>query len=40
MSDYLPSYVQGEWWTPASPASATEVRDASTGEVIDRKSVV
>ncbi|WP_433586280.1 phenylacetic acid degradation bifunctional protein PaaZ [Microbacterium hydrocarbonoxydans] len=38
MSDYLPSYVQGEWWTPASPASATEVRDASTGEVITRVS--
>lgn len=34
MTDYLPSYVQGEWWTPSSPARSTEVRDASTGDVI------
>lgn len=34
MTDYLPSYVQGDWWTPDAPADATEVRDASTGEPI------
>ena len=34
MTDYLPSYVQGEWWTPSSPARSTEVRDASTGDVV------
>ncbi|MDT0156541.1 phenylacetic acid degradation bifunctional protein PaaZ [Microbacterium sp. ARD32] len=39
MTDFLPSYVQGEWWTPASAASkGTEVRDASTGEVITQVS--
>ncbi|UWF78004.1 MULTISPECIES: phenylacetic acid degradation bifunctional protein PaaZ [Microbacterium] len=47
MTDYLPSYVQGEWWTPdlrpdsgtgAEGPHATEVRDASTGEVIARVS--
>ncbi|MBO9624753.1 MAG: phenylacetic acid degradation bifunctional protein PaaZ [Microbacterium sp.] len=34
MTEYLPSYVRGEWWTPSSPTHATEVRDASTGETI------
>lgn len=34
MTEYLPSYVQGAWWTPADGATATEVRDASTGEVV------
>ncbi|PCE14460.1 enoyl-CoA hydratase [Microbacterium sp. SZ1] len=34
----LPSYVQGAWWTPADATSATEVRDASTGEVVTRVS--
>lgn len=38
MTDYLPSYVQSAWWTPSSPARSTEVRDASTGEVITRVS--
>ncbi|HWS50500.1 MAG TPA: phenylacetic acid degradation bifunctional protein PaaZ [Microbacterium sp.] len=43
MTGILPSYVEDEWWTPAvapsqeSP-SGTEVRDASTGEVITRVS--
>ena len=34
MTEYLPSYVQGEWWTPSSPTRSTEVRDASTGDVV------
>ncbi|AQY00926.1 phenylacetic acid degradation bifunctional protein PaaZ [Microbacterium foliorum] len=34
MTEYLPSYIQGEWWTPTSPARFTEVRDASTGDVL------
>ncbi|WP_309102193.1 phenylacetic acid degradation bifunctional protein PaaZ [Microbacterium sp.] len=43
MTGILPSYVEGEWWTPAAtvsqdPASGTEVRDASTGEVVARVS--
>ena len=41
MTDYLPSYVRGAWWTPRSPeaaAHATDVRDASTGESITRVS--
>jgi oxepin-CoA hydrolase/3-oxo-5,6-dehydrosuberyl-CoA semialdehyde dehydrogenase len=35
-SSILPSYVQGEWWTPdaATAAAATPVRDATTGEVV------
>jgi oxepin-CoA hydrolase/3-oxo-5,6-dehydrosuberyl-CoA semialdehyde dehydrogenase len=38
MTEYLPSYVQGAWWTPADGATATEVRDASTGDVVARVS--
>ena len=38
MTEMLPSYVGGEWWTPATDADATEVRDASTGEVVTRVS--
>ena len=36
MTNILPSYVNGAWWTPADPAQAetTLVRDASTGDVI------
>ena len=34
MTEYLPSYIQGEWWTPTSPARFAEVRDASTGDVL------
>ncbi|WP_374977343.1 phenylacetic acid degradation bifunctional protein PaaZ [Microbacterium trichothecenolyticum] len=30
----LPSYLRDEWWTPVSDAGATDVRDASTGEVV------
>ncbi|MBT2473324.1 phenylacetic acid degradation bifunctional protein PaaZ [Microbacterium sp. ISL-103] len=36
ITEYLPSYVQGEWWTPSSPERSTDVRDASTGEVVTR----
>lgn len=36
MTDFLPSFVQGEWWTPSSPERSTDVRDASTGEVVTR----
>ncbi|MFF2275847.1 phenylacetic acid degradation bifunctional protein PaaZ [Agromyces sp. NPDC058126] len=40
MTEMLPSYVNGEWWTPeaSAAATATEVRDASTGEVVVRVS--
>ncbi|KQM81179.1 phenylacetic acid degradation bifunctional protein PaaZ [Agromyces sp. Leaf222] len=43
MITILPSYIEGAWWTPdaaGSPdaAPATEVRDASTGEVVARVS--
>lgn len=38
MTDILPSYVRGAWWTPAAGAEATEVRDASTGDVVARVS--
>lgn len=40
MTDILPSYVRDAWWTPGddAAASATEVRDASTGEVVARVS--
>lgn len=40
MTDILPSYVRDAWWTPGddAAAAATEVRDASTGEVVTRVS--
>ncbi|MRX44015.1 phenylacetic acid degradation bifunctional protein PaaZ [Agromyces kandeliae] len=40
MTGILPSYVRDAWWTPdaSAKASATEVRDASTGEVVARVS--
>ncbi|MFF1540943.1 phenylacetic acid degradation bifunctional protein PaaZ [Microbacterium sp. NPDC058269] len=38
MTEILPSYVEGAWWTPSSDAAATDVRDASTGEVVARVS--
>ena len=40
MTEILPSYVKGEWWTPdaAAGASAQEVRDASTGDLVVRVS--
>ena len=38
MTEMLPSFVQGSWWTPDDTASATTVRDASTGEEVTRVS--
>ncbi|MCR2808118.1 MULTISPECIES: phenylacetic acid degradation bifunctional protein PaaZ [unclassified Microbacterium] len=38
MSGILPSYVEGAWWTPAHEVGATDVRDASTGEIVARVS--
>ncbi|GAA2035123.1 phenylacetic acid degradation bifunctional protein PaaZ [Agromyces tropicus] len=40
MTGILPSYVRDAWWTPdaSAEASAAEVRDASTGEVVARVS--
>lgn len=40
MNEILPSYVRDGWWTPdeSAAASAAEVRDASTGEVVARVS--
>lgn len=35
---FLPSYVNGAWWTPADDPDAAIVRDASTGEEIVRVS--
>ncbi|WP_404430639.1 phenylacetic acid degradation bifunctional protein PaaZ [Microbacterium lacus] len=37
MTDILPSYIGGSWWTPAA-ADGTDVRDASTGEIVTRVS--
>lgn len=34
----VPSYTCGEWWSPADKVRATEVPDASTGEVVARVS--
>ncbi|MGA0567052.1 phenylacetic acid degradation bifunctional protein PaaZ [Rathayibacter sp. KR2-224] len=34
MTDILPSYVQGSWWTPGDDTDVVAVRDASTGEVV------
>ncbi|MBN9172927.1 MAG: phenylacetic acid degradation bifunctional protein PaaZ [Microbacterium sp.] len=38
MTDILPSYLQGSWWTPDVSADAVPVRDASTGAVVARVS--
>ena len=38
MTEYLPSFVEDAWWSPAQGAPATEVRDASTGELVTRVS--
>ncbi len=38
MTDILPSYIRGSWWTPADDSDALEVRDASTGEIVTRVS--
>ncbi|TJY69895.1 phenylacetic acid degradation bifunctional protein PaaZ [Arthrobacter sp. CAU 1506] len=36
--EIVPSYIQDAWWTPAGNVSGTEVRDASTGDVLARVS--
>ncbi|HXF02628.1 MAG TPA: phenylacetic acid degradation bifunctional protein PaaZ, partial [Arthrobacter sp.] len=36
--EIVPSYIQDAWWTPAGDVSGTEVRDASTGDVLARVS--
>ncbi|NLT26129.1 MAG: phenylacetic acid degradation bifunctional protein PaaZ [Microbacteriaceae bacterium] len=36
--EFVPSYVCGEWWTPAEGARATDVLDASTDELVARVS--
>jgi oxepin-CoA hydrolase/3-oxo-5,6-dehydrosuberyl-CoA semialdehyde dehydrogenase len=40
MSEILPSFVNGEWWSPGPDAlaGATPVRDAATGELVTRVS--
>ncbi|GGD64730.1 phenylacetic acid degradation bifunctional protein PaaZ [Microbacterium murale] len=38
MSEVLPGYIKGAWWTPESDAGALIVRDASTGAEITRVS--
>ncbi|WP_146360820.1 phenylacetic acid degradation bifunctional protein PaaZ [Arthrobacter yangruifuii] len=36
--DYVPSYVRDAWWSPGAGRQGTEVRDASTGELLARVS--
>jgi oxepin-CoA hydrolase/3-oxo-5,6-dehydrosuberyl-CoA semialdehyde dehydrogenase len=36
--EFVPSFVQDAWWTPESGVTGTEVRDASTGEVLAQVS--
>ncbi|MEV7646380.1 phenylacetic acid degradation bifunctional protein PaaZ [Arthrobacter sp. NPDC089319] len=36
--EIVPSYIQDAWWTPAGDVSGTEVRDASTGDLLARVS--
>ena len=38
MTDVLPSYVRGAWWTPDDASGASDVLDASTGELVTRVS--
>ncbi|ALV46515.1 enoyl-CoA hydratase [Arthrobacter alpinus] len=34
----VPSYIQDAWWSPADGVTATDARDASTGDVLARVS--
>ncbi|WP_438353424.1 phenylacetic acid degradation bifunctional protein PaaZ [Microbacterium sp. CJ88] len=34
VTDILPSYLQGSWWTPAGDPATALVRDASTGDTV------
>ncbi|MCW2132265.1 phenylacetic acid degradation bifunctional protein PaaZ [Arthrobacter sp. VKM Ac-2550] len=36
--EFVPSFVQDAWWTPESGVTGTEVRDASTGDVLAQVS--
>jgi oxepin-CoA hydrolase/3-oxo-5,6-dehydrosuberyl-CoA semialdehyde dehydrogenase len=38
MTDILPSYVMGSWWTPGGDPDAVTVLDASTGDAVTRVS--
>ncbi len=38
MSEILPSYLNGAWWTPNDDFQAAVVRDASNGEIVTRVS--
>jgi len=38
MTEILPSYVRSAWWTPDAATRATDVLDASTGDVVTRVS--
>ncbi len=40
MSEILPSYVSGAWWTPATDDGAVVVTDASTGGEVTRVSTL
>ncbi|WP_394161010.1 phenylacetic acid degradation bifunctional protein PaaZ [Galactobacter valiniphilus] len=37
-TSFVPSYALDAWWTPAEGTAGTEVRDASTGELIAQAS--
>ncbi|AUI49838.1 phenylacetic acid degradation bifunctional protein PaaZ [Arthrobacter crystallopoietes] len=36
--EFVPSFVQDAWWTPEAGVTGTEVRDASTGDVLAQVS--
>ncbi|GAA4381130.1 phenylacetic acid degradation bifunctional protein PaaZ [Paeniglutamicibacter cryotolerans] len=36
MAQLVPSYAQGQWWTPAGDPAGTQVLDANTGELLAR----
>lgn len=40
VTDFLPSYVRGQWWAPVADSAAAVVRDSSTGEEVCRLSTV
>jgi oxepin-CoA hydrolase/3-oxo-5,6-dehydrosuberyl-CoA semialdehyde dehydrogenase len=40
MTEFLPSYVRGDWFVPAADDNATIVRDSSTGEIVAHVSTL